>query len=531
MTNWAPLLGGLGAVALSFGLLTAILAAFQPTTDLAWVWGNLVVGVLLLGSAAATNFEALRERLSSGEGRRAGVHGSSALLSALLTIAILGTLGWLSTQYNKRFDWSEAGVHTLTSQTIGVLEGLDSELRLTAFFNKLDAPPVRDLLQRYEYASERVILEFADPTERPDLVAAYGINEEDLARGLVRVAIGDESVELSEFSEAAITNALVKLTRSGGKKVYFLEGHNERVIDPESNVGVGNEGFSRAADALRNETYEVKTLLLASVEDVPEDADLLIAAGPTRPFFDEEHEALQRYVERGGALLVMIDPRANTDLSDDLGRWGVSLGNDVIVDQNLALFNRATSPFAASYSQEHPITRELSEVVLFHMVRSVEILPSAEGRYESLALTGESSWAERDLAAWEQSGRAEFGPDDLQGPVPLAVAGNPIENPLPPGEDGQLPEARIVVVGDSDFATNEIIDSFQNRDFFLNSVNWLLGDVENISIRPNTSRASRFQLSNQQFLRIQNLSLFVIPETIAIIGVLAWWWRRRGQGR
>ena len=90
-------------------------------------------------------FEALRERLSSGEGRRAGKHGSSAILSAILSIAILGTLGWFSAQYNKRFDWTEAGVHTLTSQTIGILEGLDSEVRVTAFFNKLDAPPIRDL--------------------------------------------------------------------------------------------------------------------------------------------------------------------------------------------------------------------------------------------------------------------------------------------------------------------------------------------------------------------------------------------------
>jgi ABC-type uncharacterized transport system involved in gliding motility auxiliary subunit len=222
----------------------------------------------------------------------------------------------------------------------------------------------------------------------------------------------------------------------------------------------------------------------------------------------------------------MIDPRAKTDLLPDLEGFGLRLGDDVIVDQNLALFGRATSPFASSYG-DHPITAELTEVVLFHMVRSVQILPGAEDRFTVLARTGEDSWAESDLAGWEDSGRAEFGEGDLQGPVSLAVAGNPIATPAGDRDFG----ARIVVVGDSDFATNEIFDSFQNRDFFLNSVNWLMGDVENISIRPNTSRASRFQLSSQQFQRIQYLSLFVIPESIAIIGVLAWWSRRKGQGR
>jgi ABC-type uncharacterized transport system involved in gliding motility auxiliary subunit len=527
----APLLGGLGAVALCFALLTAFLAAFQPATDLAWVWGNLFVGVVLVGVWAFLNFEALRERLSSGESRRAGKHGSSALLTAVLTIGILGTLGWLATQYNHRFDWSEAGVHTLTGQTLDVLESLESDVQMTAFFNKLDAPPIRDLLQRYEYASERVKLEFADPTERPDLVAAYEIDEEDLARGLVRVAIGDQSVELAEFGEAQITNALVNLTRSGGKKVYFLEGHNERIADPDSNVGAGKEGISRAAEALRNETYAVETLLLAAAGDVPEDADALILAGPTRPFLDEEHAALQRYLERGGALFVLVDPRARTDITTDLEAWGVRLGDDVIVDQSLALFGRATSPFASSYSEEHPITRELSEVVLFHMVRSVEILPGAESRLEPIAFTGESSWAERNLEGWEKTGRAQFDEGDLEGPVPVAVAGNPIAVPKPPEEGTEPAEARIVVVGDSDFATNEVLDTFGNRDFFVNSVNWLLGDTEHISIRPNTSRASRFALSSEEFMRIQNLSLFVIPETIAILGVLAWWSRRRGQGR
>jgi ABC-type uncharacterized transport system involved in gliding motility auxiliary subunit len=88
-------------------------------------------------------------------------------------------------------------------------------------------------------------------------------------------------------------------------------------------------------------------------------------------------------------------------------------------------------------------------------------------------------------------------------------------------------KARIVVFGDSDFASNELLDAYRNRDLFLNTVNWLLGDVEAISIRPNKSRASRFQLSQEQFLRIRSLALFVLPEALGVLGVLAWWSRRR----
>ena len=92
-------------------------------------------------------------------------------------------------------------------------------------------------------------------------------------------------------------------------------------------------------------------------------------------------------------------------------------------------------------------------------------------------------------------------------------------------------DPRIVAIGDSDFVTNELIDGFMNRDLFVNSVAWLMGEVEHIAIRPNTSRASRFQLTAEQFSLLQMLSLFVLPEAIAIVGVLAWWSRRRSPGR
>ena len=85
---------------------------------------------------------------------------------------------------------------------------------------------------------------------------------------------------------------------------------------------------------------------------------------------------------------------------------------------------------------------------------------------------------------------------------------------------------RIVVFGDSDFATNEYIEIYRNRDLFVNSVNWLVGDSDAITVRPHRSRASRFELSAKQFGQIQFASLFALPEAIALIGVLTWWWRR-----
>lgn len=551
MTGNAALIGAFGLVGVVFGLLSFLLALFGAPSDPFWIGANLVGGLLLLVGAGAMSLDSLRERVSSGETRRAGTYGTSSILTAALSIAILGMVGFLASRYTVRFDWSEAQIHSLSDQTQKLLAGLDRDVEVVAFFAPIDTAPVRALLERYAYESDRLQVEYVNPAERPDLLERHGVAPEDLGQGLVWVSMGDDSVQVDEVSEENITNAMVKLSRTSARKVYFLEGHNERAVEGEA--ASEKESYSRAADSLRNENYQVETLLLAAVGDVPDDADVVVSAGATRPLLGEEHDALERYLKRGGALLVLLDPRAKTDLVDRVRAWGVDVGDDIIVDRKLALFGRATTPFAERYSPDHEVTKDLRETTLFHLVRSVRSGEEDGGDFTEIVFTSSDSWAERDLDLFFKKGRAEFGGNDLQGPVPIAVAGTPkldlngydpveeagaadeadlesealgLEIEEAGDDDASSPAPRLAVYGDSDFASNEMIEAYRNRDLFVNTVNWLLGDIEAISIRPVRSRASRFQLSTEQFMTIRTLSLFVIPESIAVLGVITWWRRR-----
>jgi ABC-type uncharacterized transport system involved in gliding motility auxiliary subunit len=535
MTGWAALLGALGGVAIVFSILITLISLFQPFADLTWALVNLVVGVVLLGSALAMSADNLRETFSSGEARRAGKYGTSAIVSTALGIAILGMLGFLAERYNQRFDWTSERVHTLTDQSLQVLEGLDRDVMATAFLREIEAAGLKALLDRYDAASPRFRYEFADPNARPDLVQSMGVDEEGLSRGLVHLAMGDESVDLTELNEEKLTNALVSLSRTSDKKIYFLAGHNERVV--EGDDADGKEGFAQAALALRNENYQVATLLVAQVGDVPEDADALVIAAPTRPLPPEEISAIQRYLDRGGSVFVMVDPRANTNLAEVVADWGIDVGNDIIVDLQLAFFQQYMSPFAGAYAAEHPITRKMGEQrtpTLFHLARSVQVAEGAGDDFEAIVFTGDRSWAERDLDRLVRESKFQYEPEsDLIGPVSVMVAG---ELPAAAAEDaadgGERPRGRLVVVGDADFASNEFILRYGgNRDLFVNAINWLLGDVEAISVRPHQARASRFTGSEEDVRAIQYLSLFVLPESIAILGVIAWWSRRKSPGR
>ncbi len=537
MQGIAALLAGLGVVAIGFGLLSALLALLQPFTDPLWIAANLVVGFVLLGAAVFMSLDTLRERMRSGGGRRAGKYGTSAIVGTVLGIVILGFLGFLSTRYHHRFDVSEAGVHTLSQQTSDLLADLDEDVAITGFFSEMQSPEVSALLDRYAFESERVSVRYKDPNDDPLLVEELGLDTESLSRGVIHIELASgEQTNLSEFTgahfEPDVTNALMKLLKSTGKKVYFLTGHNERTVTgaTEGTFDEGPESYGRAAAALVNETYAVEPFLLATMESVPADASAVVVSGPTRPFLPHELAALEAYVSSGGGLFVAIDPRAQTNLYDLTSGWGVTFGDDAIIDRQAALFGQATTPIADDYAEGHPITALFAEPTLFPMARSLELAEEATG-LTVLVQTGEASWAERSLDASRESGRVEYDDLDLLGPVPIAVAGTPGASEAgahdPHGDAAPPPTGRVVLVGDSDFATNQYFDTLRNKDLFVNSISWLAGEAAGITVRPNVSRSSSFQMSQDEFRRIQFLSLFVLPEAIAVAGVLTWWLRRK----
>jgi ABC-type uncharacterized transport system involved in gliding motility auxiliary subunit len=520
----SALLGALGGVAILFALASFFMA-MTGVAHLYWSILHGIVGIALLVTAAVINIDGLRERMRSGEVHRAGKFGSSAILSTLLAILILAIGAFFANRHPQRFDWSEQQVHSLSDQTQKLLDGLDQDVEAVALFGRLEWQPVRDLLDRYDYASERFqIVEIADPNEKPDLLARYEITPEQLGQGTIRLAYGEEAVHVDELTEEALTNAIVKLTRTGEKSVYFLEGHNENSI--EGDAANERNGYAMAAEALRNENYRVAKLLLAVEGDVPEDADAVIVAGATRPLLGEESAALDRYLQRGGAVLALIDPRAQSDLVEKLAEWGVALGDDIVVDRQQALFGQANSP-VANHDPSHAITKDLREYSLFHVVRSVKQSDDAKGSFTEIVHTGQHSWAESDLDRFFTDGDAELDDADLIGPVPIGIAGT-----VKFDEEGDgSKESRLVVFGDADFASNQLLGYYQNRDLFVNTVNWLLGDVESISVRPNRSRASRFQLTAAQANSIRLFSLFALPEALAAVGVFIWWTRRQTARR
>lgn len=508
------LFGLIGIILLVFAAVAAALTRGETVFDIVYIAVHAVGGLLLLIAYLTTGFDSLRDFL----GERSTRYGANTALASLLFIAILVVLNVLAYRHHHRFDLTSQQVFSLSPQSVQVLQGLTQDLRMDAFVEGGSSPELADLLRNYQSASNRVSFRLVDPDREPELAERYGIK----AYNTVRVQYGEASNLVTQPSEENLTNAIIKMTRSGTRTVCVLEGHGEPDLDDRESA----RGYALLKQALENETYTVKKVLLATLDTVPDDCTIAVVAGPTRPYLSQEVPLLDAFIKRGGAMLFLLPPRHAQELAALLATYGVTLGNDVVVDQVVRLFQGPAlglSPLVETYDGQHEITKAIKGRTLFPMTRSVTAADTPGVKITELVKTSPSSWAETDLASLFESQAAAFDPSDRQGPVPIAVAAE-IDLAKFGGTDGS--QARIAVFGSSEFAANQHFEgTFYNHDLLLNTVGWLSGQGDLLSIRPRTLHASRVSFSEREGTFIFYLSVLVLPELLLFTGLIVWWRR------
>ena len=510
------LFGVLGVILLAFAGIALALTHGETPFDVIYIAIHAVGGVLAILAYLSTGLENLRSFL----GERSTKYGTSTVLASLIFIAILVILNFIAYRHNHRFDLTSERVFSLSPQSVQVLNGLTNDLRMEAFVEGGANPELDDLLRNYASASSRVTFRLIDPDREPELAERYGVK----SYNTVRISYGEASNQVTQPTEETLTNAIIKLTRSGRQTVCVIEGHGE----PDTEDKESGHGLASAKAALENENYEVKKVLLASMDKVPDECSAVIVAGPTRPFVSQELPALDAYLRRGGHALFLLSPQKAQELVAFLAPWGVKVGDDVVVDQVVRLFQGPAlglAPLVDTYDATHEITKDFKGRTIFPMTRSVSAATEGKPGLTAVELvkTSPSSWAEVDLDGIFQHQQATLGDDDRKGPVPIAVA---VVADLKQMGVADGKQARIAVFGSTEFADNQHLEgTYFNRDLFLNTVSWLVGQSDLVAIRPRSVRASRVNFSEREGRAIFYLSVLLLPELLLITG-LAVWWRR-----
>ena len=464
---------------------------------------TLIVGVALTGYFLYTYYSKRDKEFSL----RSLQYGSNVAIQVVIVIAIIALLAFISTRQHVRSDWTENKLYSLADQTEKILEGLDKEVTITAFYKSNEQRAAQDLLDEYGYRSGNVKFEFVDPDEKPQIARQYQVKQYNTL--IVESGIKKETV--TELSEVNLTNAIMKVTREKDKVIYFLTGHGERSIQED-----GPEGFKSAAEAIRNENYIVRELNLvrniAAGTGIPDSCSVLVVASPKTNFFPTELDTIKAYIDGGGKALILLDPEHQQDITEFLTGYHVEVGNDMVVDASGMgqLFGAGPGmPLVTNYDQNIPITKDFNVMTFYPLTSSVTPMEDKGGfNIRTLLKTSQNSWAESDFGNREVS----FDPErDKEGPVSIAVL---IEKTS--GEN----KLGLAVFGDSDFAKNGYWRNQGNADMFLNTINYLAEEEDLISIRPKEFDDRRVTLTQADVKVIFYLVVIAIPLIVIIAGVV-----------
>jgi ABC-type uncharacterized transport system involved in gliding motility auxiliary subunit len=463
--------------------------------------------------------------------RRQARYGTLTGVSVLVVLGILIAINYIGARQNKRWDLTTNKQFSLSDQTRNVLAKLDAPLQITVFAEEARLPQYRERLKEYEYASKKVVTDYIDPDKKPAIAAQNQIQQ----YGTILFGYKGRTERVTSDSEQDITTGVIKVVQGQQKKVYFTQGHGEKdIASPE------RDGYKDIADALSRDNYTVDKIVLAQVGAVPDDAAVVVVAGPKVDFFPAEVDALKKYLAKSGKLLLEIDPPEKPDspqpsnllaLAHD---WGIDLGNDIVVDASgmgQLIGTGPEVPLAASYPS-HAITQRLKLITGYPLARSVTPVTGGVNGHiaQGFVETSPRSWAESDIKGLLTSGKVSMdaASGDKPGPVTVAAAVSAPSSDAPKPGDANTPrpETRIVVFGDSDFASKSALGIPGNRDLFMNTIGWLSQQENLISIRPKEPDDRRVTMTAAQQNNVTILSLVLIPGFVFGAGVYSWWRRR-----
>jgi ABC-type uncharacterized transport system involved in gliding motility auxiliary subunit len=356
---------------------------------------------------------------------------------------------------------------------------------------------------------------------------------------LVYLAYGEGETaavsRVNETTEDAISNAILKLVRGEGRKIYYVEGHGEPSLESRDEGGI-----DQFISAIKDQQIAVESIIVSTKEKIPSDAAAVLLVSPKKALLPQERTALINYAREGGRLVLFTDPRAPEDVAAIAKEFGIEVGNDVVLDQVQQLFSgpALAVQFAVQEYGEHPITANFGSesVTVVQLAKSIRASQNqADGaQVTDLLKSSARSFAMKktELIFDQAQPRAERSADDLEGPVSLATAyEKKVENGSKEGASSSTPESdgekisRVVVVGDSDLIMNGAFNLYSNRDFGLNIVNWAAGEEVGVSIKPRVLKVASTPLQASVFKSIFVTS-FLIPELVLLIGLFVWFARR-----
>ncbi|MBY0273712.1 GldG family protein [Candidatus Binatia bacterium] len=437
-------------------------------------------------------------------------------LAAVLAVAV--ALQAFSDLYNRRVDLTATQMLSLSPYTLSVLSEVKKPLHVDLYYERGERQRSRDLVELLRDHCPQLTYELVDLDRNPARAKEHRVDHYD------RAVLQYDGREVVVFagSEESLVGGIARILAERARVLYFLDGHKER------SLGAGNgEAWSRASQVLRNEGYELRPLTLLQLTDVPSDASAVVLAGPETDLAEGELRALTSYLERGGAVLVAVDPLVLPRLEAWVAGYGFALGDDVVIDRANRVYGSDGTNVVVPYYRDHAAVRSMTTPSVLGRARSVDIAP---GHHDDVtrgpsivARTAQESFAARD-ASRTRAGEVTFDEQrDRQGPIGIMAVTLVAPDSDRPG--------RIALVGDADFASDAFFSLMGNKNLLVNVIGWLVPTGAE-GARPETAATqlgpmSPMYVSDELAQTIFWSAAVAQPAVVLLIGVLVLVGRRR----
>ncbi len=438
-------------------------------------------------------------------------------LPTLLMLILVVVIYLLGMYFPVTLDLTGNKRYSLAPQTVKILKNLGQDLDT---IEGVDKVTVYSFLQRYDpaYDLTEVLLkgcsqqsrhfryEMVDLETDIEMVKKYGVR---VARSMV-VEVGDRTTTILQPEESGLINAVYRLVVGKRPVIGYLMGHGEHRFDD-----LEMAGYATLELVLQEQGYDVRPLVLGETGGVPEACDVLIIAGPRTDPLGLETEAVDRHLARGKAVLIMLDPITPPGWVAWLEQYRVHPTGKVIITPTgqgkISRLMEVLDEYGA-----HEISHSMQGVrTLFPFAQALGVMADDGSGIKGavLLLSNNVSWAELDPET-RFSGPAQFDPaTDTAGPVPVALV---LETP--PVEADARP-GRMVVVGNSEFVNNSMINRDGNRDLLLNMVGWLAREENLIELRGRDPLSQPIILTTNQKNLIQWGAVVLWPLLVVSLAV------------
>jgi len=297
--------------------------------------------------------------------------------------------------------------------------------------------------------------------------------------------------------EEDVTNGLLEVGSREKRVVGFLRGYGEHETGLDRDVGL-----SKAVDALRQEYYEVRDVSLA--EGIPDDVTVLVAAGLMLPIPKPELDRLAAWLEKGGRLLALLEADDRTGLGPVLERWGLRGTGET--NLRPAGQHEPTARVPAGHELHDPpgrprLREELPDRVPVRAGRDPLRARQSRVFHDDVAKTGEFSFSE------SASGTRRQGPFATVVASWKRIEGRKIGA-----------ETRVILVGDSDFATNLRLPVAANRNFFLTA--WVALPRAEPRVRPEARPQGAGHRAAAGDRTLALLLVLAAPFVVVLVGIL-----------